>query len=362
MNLTRIEHHAVPRKDGSPLQAELRGSLAFELLIGLYALLTPTQQTDGWVPPLERCPARVRRAAAAVGTSSGELWLHLLGVPLESGASSADELVDAVAAVEPAELRRHIFGVHVPAWQSLVGAERLEAAAAGSQAAVDELLRHDRYYGGRAHESLELLARLSPAQTKRRVLAVLRSFATDVLAARARPVATAIGAEIAAQQPLVGRLDAPSLVSALARGYAYEPETEATRVVLVPHAAATPWLLLCQHRDARIICYPLGAGAAGEDALQEQTVELGRALSEPARVAILRRLTGGEASLGEVARIAGVAKSTAHHHLAQLRAAGLVEVRGNARAYVYALAPGGLDGAIELLRRLGVHDAAEAAE
>ena len=35
--------------------------------------------------------------------------------------------------------------------------------------------------------------------------------------------------------------------------------------------------------------------------------------------------------------LTGLAKSTAHHHLTQLRAAGLVVVRGNARSYRYSL-------------------------
>ena len=69
---------------------------------------------------------------------------------------------------------------------------------------------------------------------------------------------------------------------------------------------------------------------------------LGRALGDGRRVAILRRLASGDATLDELAGAAGLAKSTAHHHLAQLRAAGLVTLRGNARGYWYALRSEGL--------------------
>ena len=47
-------------------------------------------------------------------------------------------------------------------------------------------------------------------------------------------------------------------------------------------------------------------------------------------------------SAAGLAGAAGLAKSTAHHHLAQLRAAGLVTLRGNARGYWYSLRPEGL--------------------
>jgi DNA-binding IclR family transcriptional regulator len=60
----------------------------------------------------------------------------------------------------------------------------------------------------------------------------------------------------------------------------------------------------------------------------------------------------GEASLGELAEAAGLAKSTAHHHLAHLRAAGLVTLRGNAREYWYGLRAEGLREARSLLGEL----------
>jgi DNA-binding transcriptional ArsR family regulator len=95
-----------------------------------------------------------------------------------------------------------------------------------------------------------------------------------------------------------------------------------------------------------VICYP--AQRAAPDAA-ERTVRLGKALSDPVRVEMLRLVATGEVSLTDLARRVGVAKSTAHHHLASLRAAGLVTVRGNARGYWYALS---LDGVAESRRLL----------
>jgi DNA-binding transcriptional ArsR family regulator len=121
--------------------------------------------------------------------------------------------------------------------------------------------------------------------------------------------------------------------------------------VLVPHAGARPLLLLCQHRDARIICYPLPEEQLDpEAALAERAVAVGRAIGDPRRVRILRRLADADATLDELAEAAVLARSTTHYHLTQLRAGGLVTLRGNARGYLYALRPEGL---AEAQRTLG---------
>jgi DNA-binding transcriptional ArsR family regulator len=333
---------------------ELRASEALELLAGLWVLTTPTREgRESWVPEsLDAAPRRVRDAIAAVGDESGELWLHLLGIALELRSGTAAELAQTVAATSPKELRRHLVGAYVPAWNAVMGADTLTAAAAGDRSAIDALFASDRYYAGRSRQALGALLDVSPAEGRKRVVAVLERFAQDVLAPHADEVSQALTAEAARRARDLSGSSPADAVAAVTSGFTYEAEAEARRLVLVPHVAARPWLLLCQHLDARIICYPLPDAATSEEALREQTLALGRALGDPARVAMLRRLAGGETGLTELAGVAGVARSTAHHHLALLRAAGLLEVRGNARAYVYSLAADGFAAAGGVLRDL----------
>jgi len=175
------------------------------------------------------------------------------------------------------------------------------------------------------------------------VLAVLEAYRDEALD-------PAVVAELEAEAAAKNALDvSPAQLIALATpGYRYEPEPELPDVVLVPHKALSPWLLLCQHGRTRIICYPLPEPQAVEDRL----LALGRALGDEKRVRMLLRLTDGDASLAELAETAQVAKSTAHHHLAQLRAAGLVEMRGNAQRYWFSLRRDGLGDGRRLLAEL----------
>lgn len=301
-------HEAMPAAQG--LRVEVLAGESFELLIGL-------------------------SAAEPDGPGSGELWLHLLGIALDA----PDDIVGAVRSLEPFELRRHLVGVHVPAWEQLVGRHALEATARGDAGLLD----HDRYYAGRARASLERLLPLTPAQTKRRVLETLVRYRDEQFDPT---VLDALERDAAAKRALAVAPD--ELIEIATGGYRYEPEPELGRVVLVPHAAARPWLLLCQHLRTRIICYSLPE----QHGLEERAVALGRALADEGRVRMLRVLASRDASLSELAEAAGVARSTAHHHLGQLRAAGLVTMHGNARAYWFTLRSDGVAAARRTLGEL----------
>jgi DNA-binding transcriptional ArsR family regulator len=341
----------------APLRVEVEAGSPFELLIGLYATGTASQERGrSWAPRLEACPPATRKALEDLGRRAGELWLHLLGLALEQRAADASTFIAGVSAVKALELRRHLLGVYVPAWVGMVGADLLEGAARGDGRAWEQLLTHDRYYGGRARESLARLLPLTPGETKRRVLRALQAYADEVFRAEEERLSKELEAEAHAKKLLAESLPGRELIAAAARGYVYEPEPEFARVVLIPHFAARPWALLCQHRDARIICYGVTeAQLDPERARAEQLERLGRALGDSKRVAILLRLQRSEATFAELAGEVGLARSTTHHHLAQLRAADLIAVRGNARGYHYILNRGGFAAAESLLGTLLPH-------
>jgi DNA-binding transcriptional ArsR family regulator len=288
---------------------------------------------------------------AQVGDSAGETWLHLLGLALEHADLDAAGFVDRVASLPAAELRRHLIGVHVPAWQAVAGLATLERAAGGDARAAATLLANPRYYAGRARDALGTLLPLSARETKHRLVAALRLFAAEIFVPHEAAVVALLERDASAQRSLLDTLPAEAAIAAMTGGYVYEPEPELHRVVLVPHLAARPWLLLCQHDDTRIICYSAPDTPQDPEAdLVTRALRVGRALGDERRLRMLRRLAAGEATLAELAEVSGVGKPTAHHHLGALRAAGLVTLRGNARGYWYSLRP---QGAAEARRVLG---------
>ncbi len=272
----------------SPVQAlEVEARPALELLIGLSAATSPgVAHGESWVPAPSEWSDGLREAVGHAGERSGEAWLHLLGLALELPSTDARAFAEGVARLDPIELRRHLVGVYVPAWVSLVGASSLERAATGDRRAIAKLLAHPRYYASRAADALPPLLKIPPEKTKQRVVAVLRRFSSEVFAPREQEImapivdAAAAARELAATTPTL-----QALIEKVTRGYLYEAEPELDRMVLVPHIAARPLLLLCQHRDARVICYPVARGAARSGGLP-------RRADGPARPSPRRRAPG----------------------------------------------------------------------
>jgi hypothetical protein len=284
-------------------------------------------------------------AMYAAAPARGEMWLHLLGLALDLPSPDAGSFVDEVARVPALELRRHVLGLYVPSWRHVAGAGTIERAARGDPAACDRLLRNRRYYAGAARPSLSALMPLGARETKSRLVAALRTFHDGGFAVEERELRRQLETEADRTAALTRELDPYDAIDRAAGGYRYAAEAEFDRVALVPQLAATPSILLCQHRNTRLICYPAARGASPRHLL----VALGRALADEKRVAMLERLRRGDATLAELAREARVAKSTAHHHLAQLRAARLITLQGNAAGYSYAVDPAGFSAAEQLI-------------
>jgi DNA-binding transcriptional ArsR family regulator len=266
----------------------------------------------------------VALAGARVLEPTGEIWLNLLGVPLDAGSPySSERLLEQLADLDPVELRRHLLGRYAWSWCGLVGADVIDAAAGGDESAFDALLAHPRYYGGHAREALSSLLPLGPAETQRRIVA-----AAEVHASRVSEERMAAAERVAAT--LIDRAGPLEVVERLT-GYRYVPEPEADSVVLVPHPERSPSLVLAQHRDARLIVYSAGP----EPASEERVAAIGRALADPKRVEILSLVGQGLELPAELVEATGLTRSTVHHHLVLLREARLLELEGNARAYRY---------------------------
>jgi DNA-binding transcriptional ArsR family regulator len=319
---------------------------ALELLVGLRAL-TSRQRVRTWVPAaIGDCPLATRDAVEAIGDPTGDVWLHLLGLALEKGAGDAATFVEEVSRTRPLDLRRHLLGLYVPSWCRAAGRATIERAARGDPQACDQLAVAWRGYCDEGEGALPAILNLSPARTKRLIVAALERFATEVLAPREERLGRMLSADADARRRDLTTADPRHVIEQATGGYRHEHEDSFNRVVLFPHLAHAPAVLLCEHRDARLIGY---AAADPDAAGTEVLLGLGRAIGDPSRVAILARLREGEASLGDLARSLGLAKSTIHHHVFQLRAARLITVRGNTQGTFYALHPDGFAAAAEFL-------------
>ena len=118
------------------------------------------------------------------------------------------------------------------------------------------------------------------------------------------------------------------MVELATRGYQYTPAPDIRKLVFFPSWWMRPWVILWEHNgreDLRLSDRPGGRGGGGH--LAGELARVFKALGDEGRLRVLRRLSEGPLTLGEAAAELGVAKSTAHHHLAILRHAGFVTIR-----------------------------------
>jgi DNA-binding transcriptional ArsR family regulator len=142
------------------------------------------------------------------------------------------------------------------------------------------------------------------------------------------------------------RLDGPpqALIEEVTNGVLVEPVDEPLTVTLVPQYHERPYNHEAIEQAGIIILYPADILPPPADAPPAGLLRLTRALSDESRLRMLRFVADGPRSLTEVARFIGLSQPTVHHHLVQLRAAGLVRVHfviGSTNRY--SLRPHALD-------------------
>lgn len=154
-----------------------------------------------------------------------------------------------------------------------------------------------------------------------------------------------------ANQPL------DAFIEQATNGYRIVLQPEMRTLRLSPSYFARPYNYVFGRRDWQLVCYPLADSALDRDAavVPPAMLRLFRALGDESRLRILRLLAAGDLYLTEIADRMSLSKPTVSHHLAQLRAAGLVTVTSTGGLTYYSLRRDRLvDGGAELAAYLGV--------
>jgi DNA-binding transcriptional ArsR family regulator len=135
-------------------------------------------------------------------------------------------------------------------------------------------------------------------------------------------------ADMAIRRPEVADLGPTDAVERITGGLRLVPEARLRRVLLAPSVFVRPFNFIHQRGDWRMFWYPVADEVLETEAGEPSAamVRLFRALGDPTRLQVLRLLTDRDWYLTELATKVELSKPTMKHHLALLRAAGLVTV------------------------------------
>jgi DNA-binding transcriptional ArsR family regulator len=161
-----------------------------------------------------------------------------------------------------------------------------------------------------------------------------------------RQESLALGARLGLAPPL-------DLIEQVTNGLCVEPTQVVQSVTLVPQYHERPYNHDFLEQGNIVILYPADVLPPVPKLPPPRLLRLTRGLGDESRLRILRFLSSGPRSLTEVARFARLSQPTVHRHLAQLRAAGLVQVQfapGLPTPNRYSLRPHALE---QLAQQLG---------
>jgi DNA-binding transcriptional ArsR family regulator len=167
-----------------------------------------------------------------------------------------------------------------------------------------------------------------PEAGQRRIVRALRSWST-VFATIEPRISAVIERDYALRAADRGAFHGSELIERTTGGIRWLPEVGTRRVVMAPSYFSRPYNFLLAGDDWRFFGYPVADGALEPDdrlAPPPAVVRLHRALGDETRLRILKLLAGKDLYLTEIAQQLDLSKPTIKHHLALLRAAGLVTI------------------------------------
>ncbi len=224
-------------------------------------------------------------------------------------------------------LRLHLFGCFGDSAPSHLSApDVIERAARGDEDAKEEFLASLVEYSGK-YESVKNLLERDADELKANLLALLPRWYEHVFLPYEPEWRAAAERDVESKRALARKHTPEQLVELATRGYQYLPGPGVRRLAFFPSWWMRPWVILWEHKGTKIFCSPIADETETEGSSPEQLARIFKALGDEGRLWLLRRLSDTPVTLGEAASELGVAKSTAHHHLAILRHAGFVTIR-----------------------------------
>ena len=261
---------------------------------------------------------------------SGETWIALLSlVPLAGEGGSVQDFIDFLATHDAVDLRSRLIWLYQEVDEPKA---RLAAdAAAGKPGAVDVLLDLESYSNPKTklwRETLRFILGLEPEESRQLLVDVLADVQASGFHPYEKDFREYLETDFKAKASMGKRLCAERLIEIATNGISVAEKHLDTPVMLMPTVVARPWVVLAESPHLFIMGYPVSDRTLASDpeAPPLWLVKLHKALGDERRLKILRRLAQGDASLAELSTEVDIAKSTLHHHMMLLRAAGLIKV------------------------------------
>ncbi len=286
------------------------------------------------------------------GLRAVEVAVSVAGLAIDRPqVNDAADLVEFVAGLDPHEVVRLVFSESMsdPAMRTC-----LEGALAGSAEALKE-------FEGSVPEDVRAAAEAvlrNPAGLVAQMVRILQAWLPRFQEVEPR-VRAMIERDVELRAADRRRLEPAALIERTTGGIRWLSEPGVRRVILAPSYFSRPYNNVLGGNGWRLFGYPIADAALdGVDpaAPPLDLVRLHRALGDDTRLRILQLLSLRDWYLTEIAQHLELSKPTIKHHLALMRAAGLVTLTEEGGLSYYSLRRPSIGSVGHQLREyLGVH-------
>ena len=322
-------------------------SEAAEMIVGL-AMVTGTDENfdvgSSWFHEIRTNMGTdlARLVALLQGSESMQAVWHTLLAAVADAPACMPGFVEHLEAMPVDQLWLQLLGYHDQLDPSPELREAMYAAGRGLVEPLERWFERDPSRSGRWIHGLARALGGDAAGARRVILDLIVRWHEEVFAAQWEGIAPILERDAEEKRRLAAHRRPDEVVEEATQGGEYVPEVGISRLLLVPTYLGRPWVNLNRQRDTLVMVHPVGdAALAGspEEARRRQVLRLAKALSDDTRLRALRLMTGSSRSLQELADELGIRKSTMHHHLAVLRAAGLLRLRFFEKRYTLRTTP-----------------------
>ena len=326
-----------------PFTVEITVNPVYDLLVATWSARGDSEKTSAWSIGeewLDEFGASIHPSiwseldiVSGKGETDWLLWL-IMGLLAEE-ATDLETVNEALDWLESVDLRTMLLANLCPGAES----ELIDSVTEGD-AGIELLLEHAEQVESSKEPSrdvmVEVIAQLETARLVRALRAVYETafaqYAEDWAPALARSADT-VGMTVPGSQP-------QALIERITNGIDYEIPLGVTRLVLVPSVVIRPFSMVNDAGSGVVLAYPVDDEHLVDDPEAPPTwlVNYFKALGDPRRLKLLRRLEQGPADLAELSDLIGMAKTSTFHHVGVLRSAGLVTVHiGGSNSGTYEL-------------------------
>jgi DNA-binding transcriptional ArsR family regulator len=323
------------------LRAELFVSIAHEMACHVMAVagrMNDLEVGDKWMARMRAAMSPDLRKALAshdLGPHAHGPFYGLVEMTYAHRWVTVEDMLEGLRTLPERDLILELAGVgELPGARDQLD-DLILRTAAGDKAAARELAKRGQALG---HHGAPKLAKWLPRAAPRlreSVIDVAAMWHRDLFLQGEDRLAAILERDARAKGDLARRLGPAELLEEATNGFVWSDQPGLDTIALVPTWIMRPWTVDGRSGSTAVISYPVADESLGTngDAVTARAVKLARVLADESRVRAIQLLAAEPLNLVELAAKLDLNKSTVHHHLAELRAAGLLRVPMGTKRY-----------------------------